>query len=213
MEFDKKIKVCGMRESYNIEQLSQLPIHYMGFIFYPPSPRFVGNNLNEKVLKNIPARIKKVGVFVNSDLNEVLTNVEKYSLQCVQLHGTETPDYCNAIREKNIVVIKAFKAEAELLTCETSNYRYVCDYFLFDTPTSKHGGSGIKFDWQMLSKQKLSLPFFLSGGIGSENERAIKELVVTGFYAIDLNSKFEIEPGIKDIRKLDVFIQKLNQNS
>ena len=202
-----------MRESKNIEQLSHLPIHYMGFIFYPPSPRFVGKELNENVLKNIPERIKKVGVFVNSDLSEVLTNVEKYSLQCVQLHGTETPDYCNAIREKDIPVIKAFKAESELLTCETASYRYVCDYFLFDTPTPKHGGSGVKFDWQMLRNQKLSLPFFLSGGISLNDENAIKELSVPGFFAIDLNSKFEVEPGIKDIEKIKVFIENLNRNS
>ena len=155
-----KIKVCGMRNRQNVEELAKLPIDYMGFIFYEPSPRYVGDNFEVSITSLVPSNISKVGVFVNENLNEVLRQAEKHNLQCIQLHGSETPDYCNALRDKGFVVIKAFKAEPELLTCETADYRFACDYLLFDTPTPKHGGSGQKFDWEILRQQKLRHPFF-----------------------------------------------------
>ena len=204
-----KIKICGMREKANIEALVQLPIDYIGFIFYPQSPRFVGERIEPSVISAIPKRIKKVGVFVNATIHEVLCKAEENALDCLQLHGSETPDYCNALKEKGFTIIKAFKAEPELLTCETANYRYACDYLLFDTPTPKHGGSGNKFDWQMLKQQKLSLPFFLSGGIAPGDEDSINTLDMKGLYAIDINSRFEIEPGLKNIDLIKNFISQI----
>jgi phosphoribosylanthranilate isomerase len=204
-----KIKVCGMRDKANIETLVQLPIDYIGFIFYPQSPRFVGERIEPSAISIIPKSIKKVGVFVNATIHEVLCKAEENALDCLQLHGSETPDYCNALKEKGFIVIKAFKAEPELLTCETAEYRYACDYLLFDTPTSKHGGSGIKFNWDILKQQKLSLPFFLSGGIAPGDEDAVNTLDVKGLYAIDINSRFETEPGLKNIDSIKNFISHI----
>lgn len=209
-ETKMKIKVCGMRDRQNIESLVQLPIDYIGFIFYPNSPRYV-EPLEEGIIKAIPANIKKTGVFVNAPLNEVLRTAEKYDLQCIQLHGDEIPDYCNSLKEKGFTVIKAFKADPENLTCSTTFYRFACNYFLFDTPTELHGGSGKKFDWEMLKLQKLYLPFFLSGGISVDDAENIKNIEMEGLFAVDINSKFEISPGLKDISKIKEFINRLKQ--
>jgi phosphoribosylanthranilate isomerase len=206
-----KIKICGMQNRQNIEALIQLPIDYIGFIFYPQSPRYVGKALDAETIRRIPSHIKKTGIFVNATLNEVLRVASDNSLDCIQLHGNEIPDYCIALKEKGYEVIKAFKAEPEQLTCETSAYRYACDYFLFDTPTLTHGGSGQKFDWKILGQQKLSLPFFLSGGIGPGDADAIKSLEFQGLYGIDLNSKFEIEPGLKNIEQIKIFLKEISK--
>jgi phosphoribosylanthranilate isomerase len=204
-----KIKVCGMRDAKNIEALSQLSVDYMGFIFYSPSPRFVGDSFDVNILKSIPKTIKKVGVFVNETLKEVERTAEKYKLDCIQLHGNEIPDYCNALKEKKYTVIKAFKGDEASLTCETAAYRFACDFYLFDTPTPMYGGSGRKFDWSILKQQKLYNQFFLSGGISLEDVEQIKNIDIPGIYAIDLNSKFEISPGLKDIVKIKQFVKAI----
>ncbi len=204
------VKVCGMREKNNISQLVQLPIDYIGFIFHPQSPRYVGENIHKSIIDLIPGSIKKVGVFVNRPVKEVLRIAKENQLQCIQLHGNEIPDYCNAIKEEGFTVIKAFKAGTELLTCETANYRFAVDYFLFDTPTANFGGSGQKFDWQMLMQQKFYLPFFLSGGISLEDVSKIKNLEIPGLVALDINSRFETSPGLKDVEKIKNFIEALN---
>ena len=203
------IKVCGMRDAANIVALSQLPIDYMGFIFYPPSPRFVGDILNNAVLEQIPKSIKKIGVFVNETLKDVERTAEKFKLDGIQLHGSEISDYCLALKDKGYIVIKAFKGETETLTCETAAYRFACDYFLFDTPSIRYGGSGRKFDWSILEQQKLHRPFFLSGGIDLEDVERIKSIAIPELYAVDINSRFEISPGIKDIEKIKKFIEKI----
>ncbi len=205
-----KIKICGMRDQQNIESLVQLPVDYIGFIFYPPSPRYIGDNPDKNIFKVVPSSIKKVGVFVNAPLNEVLRNAEDFGLNTIQLHGSEIADYCNAIRERGYEVIKAFKAEPVQLTCEATAYRYACDYLLFDTPTPKHGGSGKKFDWEMLKIQKLYLPYFLSGGIAPGDASNIKSLGLKGLYAVDVNSRFEIKPGLKDIALIKKFVFELS---
>jgi phosphoribosylanthranilate isomerase len=204
------IKVCGMREKNNIAQLVKLPIDYIGFIFYPHSPRYVGENIDKAILEIIPEKIKKVGVFVNRPIKEVIRIAQENQLQCIQLHGNEIPDYCNVIKDEGYTVIKAFKAEPELLTCETANYRFAADYFLFDTPTAGFGGSGQKFDWQMLMQQKLYVPFFLSGGISLDDVANIKNLQIPGLFALDINSRFETGPGMKDVEKIKQFIEALN---
>jgi phosphoribosylanthranilate isomerase len=204
-----KIKVCGMRDKNNIAALVQLPIDFIGFIFYPPSPRYIGETISAEIVELIPSTIKKTGVFVNATIHEVLRVASECKLDSIQLHGGETPDYCNAIREKGYEVIKAFKADLEILTCETAEYRYACDYFLFDTPSQKHGGSGNKFDWSILKQQVLPVPFFLSGGIAPGDEELLKSLDIKGLYAIDINSKFEVSPGIKDVEAIREFIIRL----
>lgn len=199
-----------MREKDNILQLVQLPVDYIGFIFHPQSPRYVGENIHKSIIDLIPDTIKKVGVFVNRPVKEVLRIAKENQLQCIQLHGNEIPDYCNAIKEEGFTVIKAFKAVPELLTCETANYRFAADYFLFDSPTPNFGGSGQKFDWQILMQQKLYLPFFLSGGISLDDIEDIKNLEIPGLFALDINSRFEITPGLKDVEKIKNFIEALN---
>ena len=205
-----KIKVCGMRDKMNIEELSQLPIDYIGYIFYPQSLRYVGENPDEAIFKMVPSSIKKVGVFVNASLNEVIRIAETYKLEAIQLHGSEIADYCRAIKDKGFEVIKAFKAEPETLTCETVAYRYACDYLLFDTPSPIHGGSGERFDWEILRLQKFTLPYFLSGGIGLDDTEKVKSIDLKGLYGVDINSKFETKPGIKDVKRVSDFIKRLN---
>ena len=204
------IKVCGMRDKENIAQLVELPVDYIGFIFHPQSPRYVGEVIDKSILDIIPKKIIKVGVFVNRPIKEVSRIAKENNLQCIQLHGSEIPDYCNVLKEEGFTVIKAFKAEPELLTCQTSNYRFAADYLLFDTPTASFGGSGHKFDWQMLLQQKLYLPFFLSGGISLEDISNLNNLEIPGLFALDINSRFETSPGMKDIGKIKQFIEALN---
>lgn len=204
-----RIKICGMREYENISQLVLLPVDYIGFIFYPPSPRYVGMKIEPSVLNIIPPHIQKVGVFVNSPLKEVLKIAGENRLECIQLHGNEIPDYCKEILKSGYTVIKAFKAEPEMLICETAKYQSACHYFLFDTPSQQYGGSGQKFNWDILNRQKLSLPYFLSGGIAPGDEEIIKNMDLQGLHAIDINSRFEIKPGIKNIELIKKFINNL----
>jgi indole-3-glycerol phosphate synthase len=201
-----KLKVCGMLYPENIKALATLSIDMLGLIFYEKSPRYAGN-LDTEVLKIIPPDISKIGVFVNASQADILEKVAKFDLQAVQLHGDESPDFCRELQAQNIKIIKAFqilKAE-DFEPC--ASYKNVCDYFLFDTKTSQYGGSGKKFDWHILSSYKGDTFFFLSGGIGEDDAETIRQLRHPLLYAIDLNSRFEIEPGLKDIGKITAFIE------
>jgi phosphoribosylanthranilate isomerase len=206
-----KIKVCGMRSAYSIVEVSQLPIDFMGFIFYKKSPRY-DKDLNVWAVEYIPKNIQKVGVFVNAPKETILETVEKFDLQLVQLHGNESPEFCNTVGAGSArpKIIKAFQIASKADFNRCVEYESTCDYFLFDTKTPQFGGSGNKFDWQILSAYKGKTPFFLSGGIAPEDAEAIKKLNFPQLYAIDLNSRFEIEPGFKDVEKLKQFIQKLS---
>ncbi|MGC8803511.1 MAG: phosphoribosylanthranilate isomerase [Bacteroidales bacterium] len=202
-----KIKVCGMRDEGNIRQLSQLPIHYMGFIFYPKSPRYAGE-MPVRTILQVAQPIKKVGVFVNASVDEVITFYDRYRLDLVQLHGYESPDFCFTLKNKGIPVVKSFAAK-DITLSQTSSYQHVCDYFLFDTPTSQYGGSGKKFDWSVLQRIEVPLPFFLSGGLGPDDVQDIQQFNHPQFFAIDINSRFEIQPGMKDIGLIKRFIERL----
>jgi len=196
-----------MREEENIRQLCQLPIHFIGFIFYPKSLRYAGE-MPVEVTRCIPEHIKKVGVFVDAPLDEVQSVFERHRLDLVQLHGTESPEFCYALKRQGIPVVKSFAAvENVLLQC--ASYQQVCDYMLFDTPTIQHGGSGKKFDWSLLQNRQLPLPFFLSGGIGPDDAGQIKQFCHPQLFAVDVNSRFEIQPGLKDIDLLKRFIEQL----
>ncbi|WP_031527772.1 phosphoribosylanthranilate isomerase [Dyadobacter crusticola] len=198
-----KIKVCGLRQQSNIEEVVALKPNFIGFIFYEKSPRFVGEEISEEYIKSIPQSIKKVGVFVNASPGHILNMVKKYDLQYAQLHGNEMPDICRSIRQKGVSVIKAFSINEQFNFAMLNNYKSFCDLFLFDTAGANPGGNGTSFDWNLLRKYDNEKPFLLSGGVGLDNIEEIIELSKTlPIYGIDVNSKFETEPGIKDISKL-----------
>ncbi|WP_215241046.1 phosphoribosylanthranilate isomerase [Dyadobacter helix] len=199
-----KIKVCGMRQQSNIEEVVMLQPNFIGFIFYEKSPRYVGEDLSEEYVKSIPKSIKKVGVFVNANPGHILNMVKKYDLQYAQLHGNEMPDLCRSLRQKGVNIIKAFSIDQSFNFAMLNNYKSFCDLFLFDTKGDLPGGNGKPFDWKLLSRYDNEKPFFLSGGIGLENIEDIIALSKTmPIYGIDVNSMFETEPGVKDVKKLE----------
>lgn len=201
-----KLKICGLKYKDNIEQVAALQPDYMGFIFYTKSKRFVGDDF---VMPEISSDINKVGVFVNADFDSVFHTVIKHKLDMIQLHGDEDAYYCEDMAlhfsqnesTKNVKIIKAFGIDENFDFDSLQPYTKYCDYFLFDTKTKEYGGSGQQFDWNILKKHNNAKPFFLSGGIGLEELKNIPKLKLAA-HAIDVNSKFETEPGLKDIEKV-----------
>ena len=189
-----KIKICGMKYSENILEVSQLLPDYLGFIFYEKSSRFFDGEIPE-----ISKSIKKVGVFVNATLEEIKSKIKKHDLDLIQLHGNETPEFCSNLMQERIKVIKVFSVDDDFDFQILETYENVCDYFLFDTKGKLHGGNGFTFNWQILEKYKSKKPLFLSGGIGIEEIAKIKTLNLP-IFAIDVNSKFEMEPGLKNVQ-------------
>ena len=207
------IKVCGLRDAANILQVARLQPDMMGFIFYSRSPRNA-EKLNPSVLSQIPNSIKKIGVFVNEDLENILTIIRKYNLDGVQLHGAENFRLCQKLKEKaKVMVIKAFPIMTDDNFKVTNDYESVCDYFLFDTKTDVYGGSGLKFDWTMLNAYHGNKDFILSGGISADDIEPILKINHPKMAGIDLNSKFEIKPGLKDIEKLKYFIHEIRNRN
>ncbi|RLD65648.1 MAG: phosphoribosylanthranilate isomerase [Bacteroidetes bacterium] len=199
-----KLKVCGMKYPDNIRQLLKLKPDFIGFIFYKKSKRYVGHNLNIKKL-NIPESIKKVGVFVNAEVDEIKDKIKEYQLDLVQLHGDESPEICKELKQTGIKISKAFQVDENFDFSVLKPFFSVCDYYLFDTKTKLYGGSGKKFNWKILEKYNNQKPFFLSGGIDLEDVDEIDKLKNLNIFAIDINSKFEISPGVKDIEKIKKF--------
>ena len=197
-----------MKYPSNIQELAKLSIDYMGLIFYEKSPRHIAG-LNPADLNLLPTYIKRTGVFVNAPADYINEQIEKYSLDYVQLHGIETPGSCKDI-SKIKPVIKAFNIANKEDFEETKVYEESCEYFLFDTKTSHHGGSGKKFDWSILNSYTGETPFFLSGGISEEDAEAINSIRHLKLIGIDLNSCFESEPAIKNIQLLEKFIKNIN---
>lgn len=213
-----KIKVCGMRHPENIFALAELKPDYLGLIFYPLSKRFVGE-LDIKVLGELPTSIKLTGVFVDESLENVLENAQKYNLSAIQLHGSESEEYCRELKSElfkisplnKIEIWKAFGIGLGFDFGSLDAYRDVVDSFLFDTKTEAHGGSGLSFDWRVLSEYKLDKPFFLSGGISPENIHEVFNLNHKQLFGVDLNSKFELEPGLKDVLSLKTAFSLIRQ--
>ncbi|MEA5405081.1 phosphoribosylanthranilate isomerase [Arcicella sp. DC2W] len=197
-----RLKVCGMRNSDNIKELLELGPDYMGFIFYEKSSRFVGEELDEELLKSFPQSVKKVGVFVNATQAYILDKVKKYALDYVQLHGEEMPDFCRNLKFKGVNIIKAFSVDNQFNFGKLLNFKPYCDYFLFDTKGDLKGGNGITFDWSVLRRYDNDKPFFLAGGIDLDNAAQARELAGLKIHSLDVNSKFEIAPALKDIEKL-----------
>jgi phosphoribosylanthranilate isomerase len=198
-----KFKICGMKDPDNIKEIVALKPDYMGFIFYPKSSRYVGEDLDHKMMKSIPSSITKVGVYVNPTREEVIKTSVGYNLNVIQLHGDEDPGFCRSLSFYGEIV-KSFGISEDFDFRVLEDYRSCCSYFLFDTKTPGFGGSGEKFNWDILTEYRESKPFFLSGGIGfaqiEEIRRAKRNF--RHLYGLDLNSKFEISPGIKDGKKI-----------
>ncbi|MBW4891463.1 phosphoribosylanthranilate isomerase [Mucilaginibacter sp. HMF5004] len=195
-----KIKVCGLRDAENIKAIAALKPDYMGFICYSRSPRFIAD-MPAEVLNLLPQGIIKTGVFVNAAKQDIDTLIAKYAFGAIQLHGSESPEFCSDHKGK-VTVIKAFGVDDDFDFEQLNAYQNSVDYFMFDTKTVQHGGSGKVFNWAILDKYKLDVPFFLSGGLSLDNLAEVKQITHPAFYAVDLNSRFEIEPGLKDINRL-----------
>jgi phosphoribosylanthranilate isomerase len=195
-----KIKVCGLKDIENMKAVVALGPHYVGFICYSRSPRYIAG-LPVEALTELPSSVKKTAVFVNEDAETINLLIDKYGFNVVQLHGDESPDFCGSLRSR-VTVFKAFGLDNDFDFEQLNDYANKVDYFLFDTKTAAYGGSGKTFDWAMLDNYKLDVPFFLSGGISLDNLDEIKKITHPQFYGVDLNSRFETEPGVKDLDKL-----------
>lgn len=199
-----RLKVCGLRD--NIEEVVSLVPDYAGFIFYKKSSRYVGEDFEMPVLSK---EIKRVGVFVNEVSDKVEQIVAKYKLDFVQLHGDESPDYCKKLNKEGIEIIKAFPMDEGFDFDQLKDYEAVTDFFLFDTKTEGYGGSGKSFNWNLLQKYSMGKRYFLSGGVSLENVDELKNLDLSKIESVDVNSKFEVEPGLKNIEKLENLKEKL----
>ena len=205
------IKVCGITQFKQLQQLDALNIDYAGLIFYKDSPRYMGDKITGKQIKDADFDIKKVGVFVNPTYSELLDAIDEYGLDIVQLHGNETPEMCEELSGE-VEVIKAFRiAGDESINIDemVMPYDAACDFYLFDTAGLKEsfGGTGQQFDWSILKKAKIEKPFFLSGGIGPDDAQKVKAFKHPDFFAIDVNSKSEMAPGVKDMAAILKFLQ------
>jgi phosphoribosylanthranilate isomerase len=201
------IKICGMRDAANITEAASLHPDMMGFIFYPGSRRYVGDN--NIIPEGFPQQIEKVGVFVNSPIDEVLSTLKRTGLNTAQLHGNETPDDCRFIKEQGFKVMKAFGIHDTFNWKIPEPYVAVTDCFVFDTKTKLHGGSGQKFNWKLLETYPYHHPFLLSGGIQPDDAETLKRFEHPYCIGFDLNSGFETEPALKDVNLLKKFIDKL----
>ena len=207
------LKICGMK--HNITEVAILQPDYLGFIFYENSPRFFDGEI-----PSLPLGIKKVGVFVDEKISKVIELSIKYSLDVIQLHGNESKEYVLDLQaylvlyNPNVLVWKVFGVDDNFDFKQLSIFENKVDKFLFDTKGKEKGGNGFTFNWDILKNYPSKKPFILSGGIGLEDIDALKELLKTDLpiYAIDVNSKFEIEPGIKDISRLKKFIDVLKHD-
>lgn len=204
------VKVCGMRDAENIRQIDEIGgVDWMGFIFYPRSPRNVSS-----VPNYLPQHCKRVGVFVNSSIEEIAKRVDEFGLDIVQLHGNENPEYIFNLRYaigENVKIIKMIQIETEDDIRHTEQYEGLADYFLFETRCKEYGGSGKQFDWDILRRYNSNVPFLITGGIGAEDADKVKAFSHPKFIGIDLNSRFELSPAIKDSTLIDKFIKQIKQ--
>ena len=199
-----KFKICGLFNHENINQVAVLKPDYIGHIFWEKSLRYVNN-----ITPNINKEIKKTGVFFNSIAEDVINKIDKHDLNCVQLHGDESPQFCNEILDTGIQVIKSFRIDDNFDFNILKNYEDYCDIFLFDSKSELPGGTGKSFNWKNLKKYNLKKGFFISGGIGLNSIESLIELFKMDLpiYGIDVNSKFEDENHLKKIDELKTFIE------
>jgi len=200
------IKVCGMVDTENIREVEKLGVDMLGFIFYPKSPRYI-----YELPEYLPTRAKRVGVFVNESKVNIYMYADRFGLDYIQLHGNESPAYCRSLRNSGHRIIKAFSIYNPKDLLIASDYQGFCDYLLFDTRTTSFGGSGKQFDWNILYRYNGSTPFLLSGGINSYSIRALKNFHHSRMIGVDLNSRFETSPGIKDVERIKKFVEEIRE--
>lgn len=201
------VKVCGMREPHNIRAVESAGADWMGFILYPRSPRYVDRRPD-----CLPVRARRIGVFVDAAATEIAVRTEEFGLHAVQLHGHESPEFCTALRgtlPDGTLLIKALHIACTGDMRRAAEYEDVCDYLLFEPPSDTYGGSGKRFDWSLLDNYRGSLPFILSGGIGPDAAEALAALHHPRWAGVDLNSRFETAPAVKDAELLKEFIHKI----
>lgn len=209
-----RVKVCGLTKLDQILQLEEMGVDFAGMIFYKKSPRSVwkGDLTPEEIKKSV-RKINLVGVFVNEELDVVLRTVENWNLDLVQLHGDESPRYCETI-SNHVHCIKAFRVgKDDKLDYKVYPYAEAVDLYLFDTLSKDYGGTGQQFDWTLLKSSSLDKPYFLSGGIGPDDADFINQFAGSqqNLFAIDVNSKFEVSPGIKDMNLIQIFLKAINK--
>jgi phosphoribosylanthranilate isomerase len=209
-----RVKVCGMTQVDQIKRLDELGIDFAGLIFYPKSPRYAGKHISGDQLRKAKLRIGKVGVFVNTPYEQMMRTVDEYGLDMVQLHGDETPRACEQIANY-VTVIKVFRlGENDPISWITKPYDESCDMLMFDTLGVGYGGTGKKFNWELLKPAGIDKLFFLSGGIEPNDTEKLKSFsngeVGRKLFSVDINSRFEIQSGIKDLDKIKTFHESLN---
>lgn len=209
-----RVKVCGMTQLDQVRKLDEMGIDFAGFIFYPKSPRYVSNQISGEQLRKIKLRMGKVGVFVNTPYDQMMRTVDEYGLDMVQLHGDETPRACEQIANY-VTVIKVFRlGENDPISWLVKPYEESCDMFLFDTLGVGYGGTGKKFNWDLLKPAGVDKLFFLSGGIEPEDTDKLKAFLLEDIskklFSVDINSRFETHTGIKDLEKINKFYESLN---
>ena len=207
------LKICGMKHPDNLSAVAALSPDYLGFIFYEPSPRYMAETLTPEVVRSLPTGVQRVGVFVNATTDHILTMAERYGLHALQLHGQEPPEQCQILHEQGYTIIKVVSVgQAPLDVAQLTTYQPYVDYFLFDTQGKQPGGNGQTFDWTRLHDYSLDTPFFLSGGIGPDETVALRERSLPQLHALDVNSRFETEPGRKDVDQLAAFMPLLSRS-
>ncbi len=205
-----KIKVCGLKYPDNIKAVTDLAPDYAGFIYYNRSPRFVGDIADN--LASLPSQIIKTAVFVDEDQQEINRLIDEFGFDAIQLHGKESAEFAGSFKG-NVQVLKAFGLNEDFDFDQLNAYVGKVDYFLFDTKTDAHGGSGKTFNWDILTNYKLDVPFFLSGGLSLDNLEQVAKIKHPQFYGVDLNSRFETAPALKDIEKLKQAFSLLKQST
>ncbi|MFT3844712.1 MAG: phosphoribosylanthranilate isomerase [Lacibacter sp.] len=208
-----RLKVCGMTDLQQMHQLGELGVEFAGMIFYHKSPRFILRYLTGEIVKRAKLKVYKVGVFVNASYDEIMNHVENFGLDMVQLHGDESPRFCEQV-SSYIQTIKAFRiAEDDNIQWKIKDYFDSCDMYMFDTMGAGYGGTGKKFDWNMLKDVNIGKPFFLSGGIEPTDAAAVKEFakepVAKDLFALDVNSRFEETQGVKDMKLVKKFVEEV----
>lgn len=207
-----QFKICGMKYSENIETIAKLQPDYLGFIFWENSKR----RFDLEEIPQLDSRIKKVGVFVDAKMNEIIARKNQFDLDVIQLHGNESVAFCEELKKQNIKIIKAFSINNQFDFSKLKQYIHYVDYFLFDTKGKLPGGNGITFDWKILENYSFDTPYFLSGGIGNTELEAIKIFLKSeagkNCIAIDVNSRFELKSGYKNENKLRKFKKSLYEN-
>ncbi len=206
-----KIKVCGLKSPDNIREVLTASPDYIGFIFYEKSKRYAGNDLPPEFARSLTG-VEKVGVFVNETEEAILERAKKYGLDLVQLHGDETPDFCKSLKNRGLRIIKAISISGTPTFRSEEKFAPHIDYFLFDAAGEARGGNGIQFDWNLLESYDLPIPFFLAGGIAATDAAAIQKRFAGASvspWALDLNSRFETSPGLKNVELLKQFKHEL----